>query len=426
MATQLDSVKTRFGIVGHNSRLKAAIEIAIQVAPTDVSVLIVGENGTGKDVFSKIIHQFSRRKHQPFIAINTGAIPEGTMDSELFGHEKGSFTGAIETRKGYFEEVDAGTIFLDEIGEMPMATQARLLRLLENQEYLRVGSSKVKKTDVRVITATNKNLIEQIRKGKFREDLYFRLNTITINVPALRDRGHDIEMLFQYFADEFANEYKRIPLSLNVEATELLYQYRWPGNVRELKNFVHRLTVLVRENVVTAEILHQHLNIRESYLPVFMGSEQASGEESGSTGQRRDIEMLYKLIVDLREEVNGLKRVLSLGMSGINQYAENQEIGPENEGEAYIIEDSGRTHAEPDGYRDYRSPREQPITIEGGKATGGSKPRLLEQPLNLEHNEKDLISRSLNKNLDNRKKAAQELGISERTLYRKIKQYGLG
>ncbi len=426
MASNLDTVKARFGIVGHNARLKAAIEIAIQVAPTDVSVLIVGENGTGKDVFSKIIHQFSKRKHQNFIAINTGAIPEGTMDSELFGHEKGSFTGAIETRKGYFEEVDGGTIFLDEIGEMPMATQARLLRLLENQEYLRVGSSKMKKTDVRVITATNKNLIEQIRKGKFREDLYFRLNTITINVPALRDRGHDIEMLFQYFADEFANEYKRMPLSLSADATEIIYQYRWPGNVRELKNFVHRLTVLVREDLITADIIRQHLNIRDSYLPVFMGGEQSMSEDSGG-GQRREIEMLYKLVVEMREEVNDIKRVLSLGMSGINQYAESHDQESVHEGEAYLIDDSGRAHSEnPEAYRELRGNREQPVTIEGGKSPAGSKPRLLEQPLNLEHNEKDLISRSLNKNLDNRKKAAQELGISERTLYRKIKQYGLG
>jgi transcriptional regulator with PAS, ATPase and Fis domain len=426
MASHLDSVKTRFGIVGHNIRLKAAIEIAIQVAPTDVSVLIVGENGTGKDVFSKIIHQFSRRKHQSLIAINTGAIPEGTMDSELFGHEKGSFTGAVDTRKGYFEEVDGGTIFLDEIGEMPMATQARLLRLLENQEYLRVGSSKIRKTDVRVITATNKNLIDQIRKGKFREDLYFRLNTITINVPALRDRGQDIEMLFQYFADEYANEYKRLPLSLDADATDLIYQYRWPGNVRELKNFVHRLSVLVREDVVTADILRQHLNIRESYLPVFLGAEPMQADEGGTASQRREIEMLYKLIVDLREEVTDIKRVLSLGMTGINQFAEQHESEGVHEGEAYIIEDSTRGVADGDGYRDYRSTREQPITIEGGKTAGTAKARLLEQPLNLEHNEKDLIARSLNKNHDNRKKAAQELGISERTLYRKIKQYGLG
>ncbi|MFM2375532.1 MAG: hypothetical protein RLZZ165_629 [Bacteroidota bacterium] len=420
MATNIDTVKTRFGIVGFNPKLKTAIEIAIQVAPTDVSVLIVGENGTGKDVFSRIIHQFSKRKHQNFIAINTGAIPEGTMDSELFGHERGSFTGAVDTRKGYFEEVDAGTIFLDEIGEMPLATQARLLRLLENQEYLRVGSSKVKKADVRVITATNKNLIEQIRKGKFREDLYFRLNTITINVPALRDRGSDIELLFRYFADEFANEYKRMPLELSPDAIDLLYQYRWPGNVRELRNFVHRLTVLVSEDEVTADIIRQHLNIRDSYLPVFLGNESAAAEDA-SAGQRREIEMLYKIIMDVREEVSSIKRVLSMGMAGVNEYAENQEPIIENAGESYIIEPSGRGHLE--GFRPHR---EQPITIDGGPASQGSMARMLDQPLNLEHNEKDLIARSLNKHLDNRKKAAQELGISERTLYRKIKQYGLG
>jgi transcriptional regulator with PAS, ATPase and Fis domain len=416
MASPIDSVKTRFGIVGHNPRVKAAIEIAIQVAPTDVSVLIVGENGTGKDVFSRIIHQFSKRKHQNFIAINTGAIPEGTMDSELFGHEKGSFTGAIETRKGYFEEVDGGTIFLDEIGEMPMATQARLLRLLENHEYLRVGSSKIKKTDVRVITATNKNLIEQIRKGKFREDLYFRLNTITINVPPLRERGQDIEMLFQYFCDEFANEYKRMPLSLTPDAADLLYQYRWPGNVRELKNFVHRLTVLVREDVVTSETIRQHLNIRESYLPTFSGADLGIGSEDG-IGGRKEIEMLAKMILDVREEVNDIKRVLAMGVSGVNQYAESQE--PEEEGEAYIIDNHQRESQRPRFQRESSNQLETTVT-------GGGKPRLLEQPLNLEINEKELISRSLNKHKDNRKKSAQELGISERTLYRKIKQYGLG
>jgi transcriptional regulator with PAS, ATPase and Fis domain len=315
--------------------------------------------------------------------------------------------------------VDGGTIFLDEIGEMPLATQARLLRLLENQEYLRVGSSKVKKADVRVITATNKNLIEQIRKGKFREDLYFRLNTITINVPALRDRGSDIELLFQYFADEFANEYKRLPLSLTPGAVDLLYQYRWPGNIRELKNFVHRLTVLVQEDRITEDILRQHLNIRDSYLPVFMGNEPSVSEETSSS-QRRELEMLYKLIVDVREEVNDLKRVLSMGMTGINEYAESREQLGED-GQAYIIESSSRTH--PDSYR---GTREQPITIEGSNTGTVPKTRLLEQPLNLEHNEKDLIARSLTKHSDNRKKAAQELGISERTLYRKIKQYGLG
>jgi DNA-binding NtrC family response regulator len=290
---------------------------------------------------------------------------------------------------------------------------------LENQEYLRVGSSKIKKADVRVITATNKNLIEQIRKGKFREDLYFRLNTITINVPALRDRGSDIEMLFQYFADEFANEYKRMPLSLTPDAIDLIYQYRWPGNVRELKNFVHRLTVLVREDEITADIIRQHLNMRESYLPVFMGNEPVLSED-GQGNQRREMEILYKLVVDMRRDVDDLKRVLSMGMPGVNEYAESHEP-IEDDGETYIIEPSGRTHSEP-----FRGNREQPVSVEGIKPGNNSKPRLLEQPLNLEHNEKDLIARSLGKHSDNRKKAAQELGISERTLYRKIKQYGLG
>ena len=291
----IDSVKTRFGIVGHHPRLMSALEIAIQVAPTEVNALIVGENGTGKDVFSRIIHQFSKRKHAPFIAINTGAIPEGTMDSELFGHEKGAFTGAVDTRKGYFEEVEGGTIFLDEIGEMPMATQARLLRLLENGEYLRVGSSKVRKADVRVIAATNKNLIEMIRKGRFREDLYFRLNTVTLQVPPLRERGRDIEILFNYFSEEFASQYRRQALTLTPEAIDLLQQYRWPGNVRELKNFVERLSVLTYSDVVDEAVVRAHLDIRESYLPVFAANTPPS-TESGLGGERREMEMLYKLV----------------------------------------------------------------------------------------------------------------------------------
>lgn len=408
----INTVKARFGIVGHNSRLNAAIEIAIQVAPTDVSVLIVGENGTGKDVFSKIIHQFSRRKHQNLIAINTGAIPEGTMDSELFGHDKGSFTGAIDNRKGYFEEVDGGTIFLDEIGEMPMATQARMLRLLENHEYLRVGSSKIRTTDVRVITATNKNLIEQIRKGKFREDLYFRLNTITINVPPLRDRGDDISYLFHYFAEEFATEYRREQLVLAPDATELLHQYRWPGNVRELKNFVHRLSVLVPETIVTADIVRAHLNVRESYLPAFAQQEVPSQEENNN--QRREIEMLYKLLLDMREEVNDLKQAMASGTRPqIETYSDDRQ--------GDIIIEGGR----PESSGRLRFNRDQePITIE--HASNDNVTRVLEQPLNLELNEKELIIRSLQKHGNNRKKAAQELGISERTLYRKINQYGIG
>ncbi len=410
----INTVKARFGIIGHNSRLNSAIEIAIQVAPTDVTVLIVGENGTGKDVFSKIIHQFGRRKHQNLISINTGAIPEGTMDSELFGHEKGSFTGAIDNRKGYFEEVDGGTIFLDEIGEMPMATQARMLRLLENHEYLRVGSSKVRTSDVRVITATNKNLIEQIRKGKFREDLYFRLNTITINVPPLRDRGTDILDLFNYFAEEFATEYRREQLSLTADATEMLYQYRWPGNVRELKNFVQRLSVLVPEPIVTSEIVREHLNIRESYLPTIANQDSSIADEASN--QRREIEMLYKLLLDMREEVNDIKQAISSGQTPkIDSFPDDRRRGD------IIIED-GRS----DSSNRMRFNREQPSSITIEHQGNENATRVLEQPLNLELNEKELIIRSLQKHGNNRKKAAQELGISERTLYRKINQYEIG
>ncbi|MCL4103879.1 UNVERIFIED_CONTAM: hypothetical protein GTU68_029196 [Idotea baltica] len=322
--TNIETLKTRYGIVGHHHRLNTALEIAIQVAPTDVSVLITGENGTGKDVFSRIIHQNSRRKHQPFMAINTGAIPEGTMDSELFGHEKGSFTGAVDSRKGYFEEVEGGSIFLDEISEMPKATQARLLRVLENHEYLRVGSSKIRHSDSRVLAASNKNLIEQIRKGKFREDLYFRLNTITIEVPPLRERGSDIELLFQYFTDEFCHKYRRSPFYLTPDAVSILYQYRWPGNVRELRNFVEKLSVLVQDDTITSDLLTKHLNIRDSYLP------------------------------NQAEEVH-----------------------------------------------------------------------VLEESLSLEKKQKELILKSLQKHNNNRKKAASELGISERTLYRKLKSFDI-
>ncbi len=396
MNKQLDSLKTRFGIIGHSHRLNQAIEIAYQVAPTEVTVLVNGENGTGKDIFSKIIHQNSRRKHQPFMAINCGAIPEGTMDSELFGHEKGSFTSAYESRKGYFEEVNGGSIFLDEIAEMPLATQARLLRLLESGEYLRVGSSKVKKTDVRVIAATNKNLIERIRTGKFREDLYFRLNTVTISVPPLRERGKDIELLFRYFAIEFAEKYNRSPILLSSEAMEILYQYRWPGNVRELKNFAEKLTVLVDENEVTEEIMSRHLNIAESYLPTLI----EGAEITGPSGKSREIELLYKLLFDLKEEINDLKSRMMPGQIQTNGGIQEQVLIPAEFGKA--------------AYQGWQS-NQVPL----------QNVPLLEESLSIEKKEKELISKALIRHHQNRKIAAKELGISERTLYRKIKEYEL-
>lgn len=411
----IDSVKTRFGIIGFHPRLISAIEVAIQVAPTNVPVLIQGENGTGKDVFSRIIHQYSRRKHEPFLAINTGAIPEGTMDSELFGHEKGSFTGAVGLRKGYFEEVDGGTMFMDEIGEMPKETQQRLLRLLENHEYLRVGSSKLRNADVRVIAATNKNLIDMIRKGKFREDLYFRLNTVSIQVPALRDRGRDIEMLFAYFANEFAGTYRRDPLYLTEDAAELLLNYRWPGNVRELKNFVEKLSILVKKDTVTDDVIREHLNIRESYLPSLATSIDSDPAEGIDTNH--EIQVLTRAILELRRQFDELRNMFFMGV--------NQPRLPEGKSEEdeFIIhpgDDSPRvsfvndSEFEGEGYR-----------VEQRRPTPEAAPKMLPPNLNLEDNEKDLIVKALEKNAFNRKKAARELGISERTLYRKIKQYDI-
>ncbi len=395
----LSLVKTRFGIIGHNPALINAIEIAIQVAPTEVTVLIAGENGTGKDVFSRIIHAYSRRKHEPFMAINCGAIPEGTMDSELFGHEKGSFTSAYESRKGYFEEVNGGGIFLDEIAEMPLATQSRLLRLLESGEYLRVGSSKVQKGNVRVIAATNKNLIEQIRRGKFREDLYFRLNTVVIKVPPLRERGEDIGLLFRYFSSEFAENYHRTPLQLDSAANDLLHEYRWPGNVRELRNFAEKMTVLHDGDVVTAEELLKHLNVNEQYLPAVVLAPDSSGQASAETG--REIDILYKLIFDLKKEVADMKNLLFRGMR-------QEAIVPGN-GDLVI------------GTPEQETIRE---TVYRSKVQTPQQP-LLEESLSLEQKEKEMINKALMKYGENRKKAARELGISERTLYRKIKQYEL-
>lgn len=419
MSSGLENIKNRFGIVGHAPKLNTAIEIATQVAPTEVTVLVVGENGTGKDVFSRIIHQFSRRKHQPFIAINCGAIPEGTMDSELFGHEKGSFTSAYEQRKGYFEEVDGGTIFLDEIAEMPLATQARLLRVLENGEYLRVGSSKVRKTDVRVIAATNKNLIDLIRRGKFREDLYFRLNTVSVNVPALRERGDDLEMLFHHFAEEFATRYRRSQLILSQGAIDIMHQYRWPGNVRELRNFAEKVSVLVPGSELHQRDVEANLDIRETYLPVLADRNQGETGSTHNAGNYREIELLYKLIFDLREEVGEMKKMLYLGIQP--QASAGREApriviqGQEGEAEngeeyRYEIRQSGK---EP--YREFQQGQREPVR----------QVPLLEESLSLESKEKEMILRALRKHVSNRKKAAQELGISERTLYRKIKQFEL-
>lgn len=416
-----EEVKQRFKIIGDAPALNRAIDVAIQVAPTEVTVLVVGENGTGKDIFSKIIHQLSYRKHEKFIAINTGAIPEGTIDSELFGHEKGSFTSAYDARKGYFEEANGGIIFLDEIAEMPMNTQARLLRVLENGEFLRVGSSKVNKTDVRIVAATNRNLIEQIRKGKFREDLYFRLNTVTIQVPPLRERGEDIELLFRYFSSQFADQYGREPVRLSPDAVELLHKYHWPGNVRELKNFCEKVNVLTEGSTLSGEQMKIHLPLSENMLPVlasdlayseqsagggYFGAGQTSANGGGSDYQQftqaggPNIEFLYRVFFDLKQEISDLKYMVKESLE--QQRGQSQQ----SYGDFYI--------------------QHQPQT--GGTRTeqrGDEAPYLLEESLSLEAKEQDLIAKALRKHNQNRKKAAEELGISERTLYRKIKSYGL-
>lgn len=400
----IQQIKQQFGIIGNCREINTAVEIALQVAPTEVAVLIYGENGTGKDVFPRIIHKHSKRKHNPFIAINTGAIPEGTVDSELFGHKKGAFTSAYEARKGYFEEVENGTIFMDEIAEMPLATQARLLRLLENGEYLKVGSSEVQHADVRVIAATNKNLVEMIRQGRFREDLFFRLNTVTILVPPLRERGADIELLFNYFALEFADKYRREPIVLDEEAIPMLYQYRWPGNVRELRNLVEKLTVLVKGEWVTPIILSQNLLIQDSYLPSVVNLPTRSGFENGGDVSGEDRDRILKLIYDLGKEVADLKKMIYLGMRG-------RDMDPS--------EEAGYSGVKPPSFR------------EGGNEFGApvqpprKSPPLLEESLSLEKKEREMIIKALNKLNNNRKKAATELGISERTLYRKIKNYNI-
>ena len=393
----VQQIKQRYGIIGNDRRLDTAVEMAIQVAPTDVSVLIYGENGVGKDVFSSIIHDNSKRKHKRLIAINTGAIAEGILDSELFGHEKGAFTSAYETRKGYFEEAEGGTIFLDEIGEMPLATQARLLRLLENGEYLRVGSSKVRVADVRVITATNRNLLDMIREARFREDLYFRINAITLSIPPLRDRGPDIEMLFNYFSLEFAEKYKREPLTLAPEAIPILLEYHWPGNIRELRNLVEKLTVLIKENWVSAEQLSDHMFIQRTYLPSIVRRKEGFGGPEEAEVTQKDLDVLYKMIYDLGTQVQEMKKMIYLGI----QNREADAMVPAGDTPPPYYSPTPHTNGE------------RPVVQE--------VPRL-EEPLSIALKEKELIIKALNKHNNNRKKAAQDLGISERTLYRKIKE----
>jgi len=421
----VQTIKQRFGIIGNSKDLERALEIAVRVADTDLTVLITGESGTGKEIFSQIIHSLSKRKHNKFIAVNCGAIPPGTINSELFGHEKGSFTGATGERKGYFETADGGTIFLDEIAEMPLDTQAYLLRILESGEFFRVGSSKVLRTNVRVLAATNVDLIERIHRDRFREDLYYRLNIVPIHVPSLKERREDIYLLFRKFSVDFAEKYGTTPVELDEEARDILTQYSWPGNVRELKNFAEQVSVLSESRLITRDILMQHMP----------GSQ--SGQLSLVTGRAGDgrideREILYKILFDMKKDMNELK-TLFFELIRRNNLEMPELIAPVQE-KAWVP-DSGtwreKAYAIPAGSAADASAAVEgiarPVILEKiePKVTLSPKSIVVEEPLSLEQMEKDLIGKALNKHKGRRKEAARELGISERTLYRKIKQYNL-
>ncbi|MCB0647641.1 MAG: sigma-54-dependent Fis family transcriptional regulator [Saprospiraceae bacterium] len=424
--TSIQSVKQRFGIIGRSEGIDRALSTAIRVANTDLTVLIRGESGVGKEVFSRVIHDLSKRKHNNFIAINCGAIPEGTINSELFGHEKGSFTGAMAERKGYFETVNGGTIFLDEIGEMPLDTQSYLLRVLESGEFLRVGSSKVLNTDVRVIAATNIDLEKQIKKGKFREDLYYRLNTVPIIVPALHERREDIYMLFRKFAVDFAEKYKTESIELDDYARVMMENYRWPGNIRELKNLVEQLSVLSENKNITVETLVQIApQLEKRNLPA---SIQNNGKESENFHER---EILYKFLLDMKSDLNDLKGlVYNLIKSNNLSVPDPRDVrqlvaAPETKSplDKYYGSNSLDDHDDFDMPTDMSA--NKPIILDQSAVDKYHQTEVVEENLSLEDMEKSMIKKALKKYGGKRKDAADELGISERTLYRKIKQYDI-
>jgi transcriptional regulator with PAS, ATPase and Fis domain len=404
----LQALKQRFGIIGNDIHLNRALEKAVRVAPTDISVLVTGESGVGKENIPKIVHSLSHRKHAKYIAVNCGAIPEGTIDSELFGHEKGSFTGATQDRKGYFEVADGGTIFLDEVGELPLTTQVRLLRVLENGEFIKVGSSKVLKTNVRIVAATNVNMQSAIEKEKFREDLYYRLSTVEIHLPALRDREEDIHLLFRKFASDFAQKYRMPSIRLDDNAVNILLNYRFPGNIRQLKNLAEQISVIEEERTVSAIKLQQYLPNNKGNLPAIIG-----GKRENDFSTERDI--MYKILFDMRNDINDLKKLtLDLMKSG-----NIEEVQEENH---HLIE------------KIYGNADEQNSNVEVLKIPQNSSPEKdydfietieEDESLSLQDKEIEMIKKSLEKNNNKRKLAAKELGISERTLYRKIKQYDL-
>ncbi|MES2778444.1 MAG: sigma-54 dependent transcriptional regulator [Bacteroidota bacterium] len=410
----IQDIKQRFEIIGNSPLLNIALETAVKVAPTDITVLINGESGVGKEAFSKIIHSLSNRKHGPFIAVNCGAIPEGTIDSELFGHEKGSFTGAHDTRKGYFETVSGGTIFLDEVGELPLETQARLLRVLESGEFIKVGSSKTQKTDVRVVAATNKDLLTLSDNGKFREDLYYRLSTVPIKVPPLRERKEDIHLLFRKFAADFSEKYKSKPIVLDNEAQQLLINNRFPGNIRQLKNIAEQLSVLDDDKNITAEELSRVLPAERSSVPMLFG-----GTTADNALNERDI--FYKVLFDLRKDMNDLKGIVF----GMLQNGQAPDTSPKAENFAPNYHDTFvPTPQHSQGFSQPAPVYNQPTSNNPGLIEIPDAQQVIES-LSLEDKEIELIKKALEKYNGKRKKAANELGISERTLYRKIKQYDL-
>lgn len=417
MGQTLQQVKMRFSIIGNNEQLNRAIDIAIQVAPTDLSVLIMGESGVGKESFPQIVHQYSKRKHGRYIAMNCGAIPEGTIDSELFGHEKGSFTGAIANRNGYFAEANGGTIFLDEVGELPLATQARLLRVLESGEFIKVGSSQVEKTDVRIVAATNVKLLDAIKKGKFREDLYYRLNTVPISVPALRERGKDVLLLFRKFALDFSETYRMPTIQLTPKAQEMFLNFRWPGNVRQLKNITEQISIIENDRLIDEDILLRYLPQEEnpSHLPAIR---QDKDHEKRTFDNEREI--LYQVLFDMRKDMTELKTLVNdLMTNSSSPHSDKQS-------------DSLR--------RDVLNRRDAAdfATLIEEPETGKSKPKselyshdiqdteeVIEESLSLNDIECETIRKALDRHKGRRKLAANDLNISERTLYRKIKEYGL-
>lgn len=423
----VQTIKQRFGIIGNNPKLNRAIEKAIQVAPTDISVLVTGESGVGKEAIPKIIHSLSHRKHGKYIAVNCGAIPEGTIDSELFGHEKGAFTGATQTRSGYFEVADGGTIFLDEVGELPLPTQVRLLRVLENGEFLKVGSSTIQKTNVRIVAATNVNMAEAIQKGKFREDLYYRLSTVEINLPPLRERNEDIHLLFRKFAADFAQKYKMPTIRLTDDALQLLLKYHWGGNIRQLRNVAEQISVLEQHREINSATLRDYLPDLGNNLPAVVG---ASKIESDFSTER---EILYKVLFDLQRDVNDLKKLtLELLKSGNAESVQKEHSGLINK----IYKPNDRVFEElmdvVEDTSDDETDRIEVIEVpvQNNYNGNGDKYHFAEEieeeeTLSLKDKELELIKKALEKNQGRRKAAAEELGLSERTLYRKIKQYNL-